>query len=102
MSVGQRFTAQVYVFPRPEILDPQGKAIGDALKRVGFEEVAAVRAGKSFEIELWSPGREQAASRLEEMCSKLLANPIIEDYSYELNESPSGALPPDAGEERRR
>lgn len=72
--------ATVTVYPRREILDPQGKAILDALGRVGFEGIESVRAGKSFEIDLVADDRETAARRLEEMCRKLLANPVVEDY----------------------
>jgi phosphoribosylformylglycinamidine synthase subunit PurS len=75
--------ATVTVYPRREILDPQGKAIRDALGRIGFEGVEDVRAGKSFEIALSEGaggGRDAARERLEEMCRKLLANPVVEDY----------------------
>jgi phosphoribosylformylglycinamidine synthase subunit PurS len=75
--------AIVTVYPRKEILDPQGKAIRDALGRIGFTGVEDVRAGKSFEIELSGDAagdREAARARLEEMCRKLLANPVVEDY----------------------
>ena len=76
--------ARVTVYPRLEILDPQGKAIQNALHRVGFEEVLEVRAGKSFEIELEAADHETARARIEEMCQKLLSNPIVEDFELEL------------------
>jgi phosphoribosylformylglycinamidine synthase len=76
--------ATVTVYPRREILDPQGKAIRDALGRIGFAGVEEVRAGKSFEIELAEEDREAAARTLDEMCRKLLANPVVEDYEVEL------------------
>jgi len=75
-----RWAARVRVMPRPEILDPQGKAIGSALERLGFAEVEQVRAGKSFDLVVAAPDRGSARERLERMCSELLANPIIEDY----------------------
>ncbi len=77
--------AIVTVYPRREILDPQGKAIRDALGRIGFGGVEDVRAGKSFEIELAEDDREAARSTLHEMCKKLLANPVVEDYQIELD-----------------
>lgn len=84
--------ATVTVYPRREILDPQGKAIRDALGRIGFDGVEEVRAGKSFEIELAGDDREAAGRALEEMCRKLLANPVVEDYSIDLGgRPPSGA-----------
>ncbi|HUF77886.1 MAG TPA: phosphoribosylformylglycinamidine synthase subunit PurS [Thermoanaerobaculia bacterium] len=76
--------ATVTVYPRREILDPQGKAIREALGRIGFTGVEDVRAGKSFEIELAGEDREAAGRVLEEMCRKLLANPVVEDYSIDL------------------
>jgi phosphoribosylformylglycinamidine synthase len=74
----------VTVYPRREILDPQGKAIRDALSRVGFPGVEDVRAGKSFEIRLGTDDPQTADRELKEMCEKLLANTVVEDYSVEL------------------
>jgi phosphoribosylformylglycinamidine synthase len=74
----------VTVYPRREILDPQGKAIRDALSRVGFPGVEDVRAGKSFEIRLGIDDPAAADRELKEMCEKLLANTVVEDYSVEV------------------
>lgn len=76
--------ARVTVYPRREILDPQGKAIRDALSRVGFPGVDDVRAGKSFEISLAGEDPEAARRQLRDMCERLLANTVVEDYSVEL------------------
>ena len=76
--------ARVTVYPRAEILDPQGKAICQALGRVGFDEVEEVRVGKSFDIELGLEDRGEAEKRLISMCESLLANPVIEDYSVQI------------------
>lgn len=76
--------ARVTVFPRKEILDPQGKAIRGALERSGFPEVREVRAGKSFDIDLGSDDAQQAGERLAEMCERLLANTVVEEYEIEL------------------
>jgi phosphoribosylformylglycinamidine synthase PurS subunit len=76
--------ARVTVYPRREILDPQGKAIRDALSRVGFPDVEDVRAGKSFEIKLGTEDPDRASRELRDMCEKLLANTVVEDYSVEL------------------
>jgi phosphoribosylformylglycinamidine synthase len=81
--------ATVTVYPRREILDPQGKAIRDALGRIGFEGVESVRAGKSFEIDLSQEDPDSARAVLDDMCKKLLANPVVEDYEIEL--PPDGA-----------
>ena len=76
--------ARVTVYPRAEILDPQGKAICHALSRVGFDEVRDVRAGKCFDIDLGLEDEGEARDRLDRMCQKLLANTVIEDYSIEV------------------
>ena len=76
--------ARVTVYPRREILDPQGKAIGDALSRLGFQGVVSVRAGKSFEIELNTTEVSVARRQLEDMCERLLANTVVEDYEIEI------------------
>ena len=76
--------ARVTVFPRAEILDPQGKAISQALGRLDFAEVAEVRAGKAFDIELQCDDASQARQRLREMAERLLSNPITEDFQIEI------------------
>jgi phosphoribosylformylglycinamidine synthase len=78
--------ARVNVYPRREILDPQGKAIRDALERVGFSAVREVRAGKSFEIDLGVADPEAAGEILRQMCEKLLANTVVEEYGIEILE----------------
>jgi len=85
--------ARVTVYPRREILDPQGKAIRDALARVGFAGVEDVRAGKSFEIRLGLEDRDLALRELREMCQKLLANLVVEDYAVEILHSEGGERP---------
>ncbi|MDY7092592.1 MAG: phosphoribosylformylglycinamidine synthase subunit PurS [Acidobacteriota bacterium] len=81
--------AIVTVYPRREILDPQGKAIHQALERIGFEGVEEVRAGKSFEIDLAGQDPDAARQQVESMCQKLLANPVVEDYTVELQPADS-------------
>jgi phosphoribosylformylglycinamidine synthase PurS subunit len=76
--------ARVTVYPRREILDPQGKAIRDALSRIGFPGVEDVRAGKSFEIRLGTDDPGEADRQLRDMCERLLANTVVEDYSVEI------------------
>ena len=72
--------ARVDVYPRREILDPQGKAIRGALLRSGFDGIADVRAGKSFEIEFAAKDAAAGTAALKQMCEKLLANTVVEDY----------------------
>jgi phosphoribosylformylglycinamidine synthase subunit PurS len=85
--------ARVTVYPRREILDPQGKAIRDALARVGFAGVEDVRAGKSFEIRLGLEDRDLALRQLREMCQRLLANLVVEDYAVEILHPEGGERP---------
>lgn len=75
---------RVTIFPRAEILDPQGKAIGDALARLGFGQVREVRAGKSFDVVLAGVDPGKAGELLRRMAEKLLANPVVEDFTVEL------------------
>jgi phosphoribosylformylglycinamidine synthase len=76
--------ARVTVMLKSGVLDPQGKAIGQALGRLGFDNVGDVRQGKVIEIELAETDQARARSKLSEMCEKLLANTVIENYAIEL------------------
>lgn len=77
--------ARIKITLKPGVLDPQGKAIANALGTLGFEGVEAVRQGKYIEIELQESDPARASSQIERMCEDLLANTVIEDYSYELD-----------------
>ena len=70
----------VSVMPKPEILDPQGKAVHGALPRLGFEGVTDVRQGKRFELEVEGEVTEERLAQLHEIAEKLLSNPVIEDF----------------------
>lgn len=74
----------VYVTLKKTVLDPQGKTIKHALEVHGFPEVTDVRFGKYIQIELDEPNPDMAARKVEQMCQKLLANPVIETYRYEI------------------
>ncbi len=73
--------ALIHVTPKSGVFDPQGKAIQSASASLGYRAVAAVRQGKLFEIELEAEDESRARTLLEELCQKLLANPVIEDYA---------------------
>ena len=75
--------ANVYVTLKQEVLDPQGDAVRRALGSLGFEGVKTVRVGKLIEIEV-DGDRAKAEGELRAMCEKLLANPVIEDFRFEL------------------
>ena len=80
------YKAQVFVTLKPSILDPQGSAIKKGLLSLGFNDVADVRMGKYLEVIFEASNKEQALQTIEEMCKKLLANPVIEDYRFQLVE----------------
>jgi phosphoribosylformylglycinamidine synthase subunit PurS len=77
---------KIFVSLRSGVLDPQGKAIERSLHTLGYGEVQEVRMGKVLELEMDAASREAAESRIREMCDKLLANPVIEDYRFEILE----------------
>ncbi len=76
--------ARIEVMLKPGVLDTQGKAIGGALRGLGFDGVEGVRQGKLIEIELATEDREEARRQAEEMCRRLLANPVMESWSVEI------------------
>jgi phosphoribosylformylglycinamidine synthase len=76
--------AKVHVTLKPGVLDPQGKAIHHALGALGFAGVEEVRQGKVIELELAETDRGRAEAALDEMCRRLLANTVIENYAIEL------------------
>lgn len=86
-AISPRWTALVRVTLKPAVNDPQGLAIRGGLHQLGFESVVAVRAGKFFQIQLDAPSQEAAASLVETLSRKLLANPVIEDFTFELEGS---------------
>jgi phosphoribosylformylglycinamidine synthase PurS subunit len=78
-------TAKVYVTLKRGVLDPQGSAVGRSLRSLGYQEVADVRLGKFIEVQLQEGASpDETRRRLDEMCRKLLANTVIEDYRIEL------------------
>jgi phosphoribosylformylglycinamidine synthase len=77
-------TAKIYVTLKSGVLDAQGDTVKSALETLGFTGVEGVRIGKFMVLTLSSATKQQAAGQVEEMCRRLLANPIIEDYAFEL------------------
>jgi phosphoribosylformylglycinamidine synthase PurS subunit len=72
--------ALVHVTLKPDVLDPQGKAIQKASASLGYEAIQSVRQGKLFEVVLDAPDADAAQELLAELCKKLLANPVIENF----------------------
>ena len=82
-----RYQARVLVRLRPLVLDPAGEATRGAAERLGVEGISKLRIGKAVELELDAPDAEEARRRLELLSDRLLANPVIEDWSLELQDS---------------
>jgi|TARA_B100001540_G_scaffold293744_1_gene293109 phosphoribosylformylglycinamidine synthase PurS subunit len=76
--------AKIYITLKKDVLDPQGSVIANSLKSLGFNNVEDVRQGKFIEIKLNNKDKDDAQKQLGEMCEKLLANLVIEDYKIEI------------------
>jgi len=81
------YKATVNVTLKKSVLDPQGKTVLHALETLGFSQTKDVRVGKYFELTLDGNSRETAEEQVRSMCDKLLINPVIEEYSYDIVES---------------
>jgi len=77
--------ARVHVMPKEGISDPQGEAVRHALGSLGFQGIGNVRQGKVIELELDEPDRARAEAAVADMCERLLANAMIEDYSVSMD-----------------
>ena len=80
------FLARVYVTLKPSVNDPQGLAIAGGLRSMGYTSVESVRAGKYLEVKINESDRTAAEEKVREMCHRLLANVVIEDFRFELEE----------------
>ncbi len=81
------FLARVFVSLKPTVNDPEGITIGGALASLGFDGVKGVRSGRYFQVTLEAKTKKAAMTQVDQMCSRLLANPVIETYSFELVEA---------------
>ena len=79
-----KFTAEIDIMPRPELLDPQGKAVLLGLEHLGLQQVGDVRIGKHISLSLEAENEQAAQEKVEQACKKLLANLIMESYTYHL------------------
>lgn len=78
------FLARIYVTLKPVVNDPQGLTIRGALHSLGFASVDDVRAGKYLEVRLEAADQEEASAAVTAMCEKLLANPVLEEFRFEV------------------
>ena len=83
----KRFKAQVYVSLKPTVNDPEGNTISGALGSLGFEGVSGVRSGRYFQLTLAAKDAKRAEKQVDQMCARLLANPVIETYRFDVKEA---------------
>lgn len=79
-----KFKAEIDVMPLPALLDPQGKAVTNSMGNLGLNEISGVRIGKHISLIVEADSEDGAKSKVDEVCKKLLANQIMEGYSFEL------------------
>ncbi|ABB56850.1 phosphoribosylformylglycinamidine synthase subunit PurS [Synechococcus elongatus] len=79
-----RYHARIYVTLRPSVLDPAGAAVQTGLQHLGYDSVEQIRIGKYIELSLQAETEAIAREQLDQMCDQLLANPVIENYRFEL------------------
>jgi phosphoribosylformylglycinamidine synthase len=81
-----KFQAEIDVMPKKEILDPQGKAVTGSMKNLGLSEIHNVRIGKHISLEIEAENEETANAKVEQACKTLLANLIMESYTYKIQQ----------------
>jgi len=89
MSNEKTYVARVFVSLKPMVNDPEGNTIAGALTSLGFEGVEGVRSGRYFQVTTRAADEQAASEQVEQMCARLLANPVIETYSYEVTAAAS-------------
>ncbi|MFN5910323.1 MAG: phosphoribosylformylglycinamidine synthase subunit PurS [Bacteroidota bacterium] len=82
-----KFKAEIDVMPLDALLDPQGKAVTNSMKNIGLSEIDGVRIGRHVRLFVDASSKEIAEQKVEEACKKLLANQIMESYSYTVTEA---------------
>jgi phosphoribosylformylglycinamidine synthase subunit PurS len=76
--------AKIVITPKKAVLDPQGKTVQNALAQMGYTGIGAVHVGKYLEIEVSGADKEAARKQIDDACHRILSNPVIEDYRFEL------------------
>lgn len=79
--------AKIVVTLKKEVSDPQGLALGQALQSMQYEGIEGVRVGRFFEIQIDGADRADAEKQLHDMCEKILSNPVVEEYEFEIEEA---------------
>ena len=81
-----KFKAEIDIMPLKALLDPQGKAVSSSMKNIGLPEIENVRIGKHITLEIEAESKESASAKVEDACKKLLANQIMEDYKFSIEQ----------------
>jgi phosphoribosylformylglycinamidine synthase subunit PurS len=81
-----KFQAEIDVMPKKEILDPQGKAVTGSMKNLGLSEIQNVRIGKHISLQIEAENEQAAHAKVDQACKSLLANLIMESYSFKLEQ----------------
>ena len=81
-----KFQAEIDVMPKKEILDPQGKAVTGSMKNLGLSEIQNVRIGKHISLQIEAENEQAALAKVDQACKSLLANLIMESYSFKLEQ----------------
>ncbi len=89
----KRFRLEIRVTPRPGLLDPEGKAIQNALLSLDYERVLEVRVGKLLYLDVEAASKGEALDSAEAMCRRLLANPVMEDFEIDVQEATEETVP---------
>ncbi|MFN5323667.1 MAG: phosphoribosylformylglycinamidine synthase subunit PurS [Bacteroidota bacterium] len=82
-----KYAASITIMPLKALLDPQGKAVTASMKNLGLPQIENVRIGKHITLEIDAENKEDAHAKVDEACKKLLANPIMEFYEFQLSEA---------------
>ena len=88
--VSIKYQARIYVTLRPSVLDPAGTAVQSGLQHLGYDNVEQIRIGKYIELTLHAADEDSAKAQLDRMCDLMLANPVIENYRFELTQVSAG------------
>ena len=81
-----KYRAEIDIMPQEALLDPQGKTVASSLKDLGLDSISNVRIGKHIRIDLEAASKEEAEASAEEACKKVLTNPVMESYHFEVKE----------------
>ncbi len=82
--MSQTYQSRIYVTLRPSVLDPVGTAVQSGLSQLGYSQVEQVRIGRYIELTFSAENEDKAREQLDQMCDQLLANPVIENYRFEM------------------